>query len=52
MNDTQTDLTYTTYPTGGVIMEARFYSFNELRDLLSMAEQMNAHIEKAMRDSK
>ena len=41
-----------TYPAGGVIMEARLYTFNELRDLLSMVEQMHANIEKEMRDSK
>lgn len=39
---------YETYPTGGVFMEERFYTFAELRDLLKAEEIMNRHLQKAM----
>jgi hypothetical protein len=39
---------YETYPTGGVFMEERFYTFAELRDLLKAEEIMNRHLQQAM----
>jgi hypothetical protein len=44
----QADFQYQTYPTGGVFMEERFYSFTELRSLLKAEEIMNRHAQAAL----
>jgi hypothetical protein len=44
----QADFQYQTYPTGGVFMEERFYSFTELRSLLKAEEIMNRHAQASL----
>jgi hypothetical protein len=44
----QADYRHQTYPTGGVFMEERFYSFAELRELLKAEEIMNRHAQSAL----
>jgi hypothetical protein len=46
------EYTYETIPMGGVMMEARFYTFNELRELLKAEEILNNHLAKAMGEVK
>ena len=40
------------YGTGGVVLEARFYTFEELRQILQVEERMNRHLEQAMQEVK
>jgi hypothetical protein len=44
----QADFQHRTYPTGGVFMEERFYSFAELRKLLEAETHLKAHLVQAM----
>lgn len=37
---------------GGAVLEARFYSFEELRQILQVQDVLNKHLEKAMREVK
>lgn len=40
------------YGTGGVVLEARFYSYDELKQILQLEEQVNKRLEQAMQEVK
>lgn len=46
------ELEHKIYGTGGVVLEARFYSFEELRKILEVEERLNKHLEQAMGEVK
>jgi len=39
---------YETYGMGGVVLEARFYSFEELKQLLKAEDILNKHLKQSM----
>lgn len=48
MTEEQDKYTYETHGIGGVYMEERFYSYDELRKLLSTEEILAKHLRKAI----
>jgi hypothetical protein len=51
MSKQRENYVYQTIGMGGAVLEARFYSFEELKQILKAQEILDRHLEKAMRDT-